>query len=397
MAAHKKINWYTELMLRIALVGGGSGGHIYPLLAVATELQKQNAEAPAVGRIDLRYFGDPSIYRNLFATARIRISKIPASKWRAYASAKNLLDLFKFAVGFIIALWKLYWYMPNAVFSKGGPGALSIMFACRFYAIPIVLHETDLLFGTTNRLTARLARVIELSFLESETRLPPTKARTAVVGNPLRNELETPGDAGQAKKFLGLNPTVPVLLIIGGSQGAGRINDFILENLRPLLDRAQVLHQIGVEKYDEYKRLYEFFSQKWTPEVRARYEYAPYFSDNIGDVVDAADCILARAGGFIFEIAAKEKPAILVPLPESAHNHQVENAYAYAKTGAAVVIEEANLLPSVFFAQLDKIFGSDAVQKKMSEAARAFYLPNAAAKIAADILATAGALPATNP
>ena len=131
--------------LRILFTGGGTGGHIYPIIAVAQKMQTwalRNGFQP-----DFRYFGQPGDYRHVLANSGIRISSTLSSKLRRYASILNLWDFFKFFLGFFQSLWKLYWFMPDAVFSKGGPGALAVLAACRFYFVPIAIHESDTEIG----------------------------------------------------------------------------------------------------------------------------------------------------------------------------------------------------------------------------------------------------------
>ena len=372
--------------LRILLTGGGTGGHIYPIIAVAQKLREwalNNGFQP-----DLRYFGKPGDYREALTAAGIKVSGIASSKLRRYASILNFFDFFKFFFGFFQSLWKLYWFMPDAAFSKGGPGALAVLSACRFYFIPIAIHESDTVPGLTNRLSSRFAQVIDLAFVQAGGRFGKTKARINIVGNPVRQVFLTPTPPDQAKTSFGLDPKKPLVLVFGGSQGSNRMNEFVLANLEPLLLKFQVLHSVGKEKYNEYKNQYEFISKNFSPLLTASYKFFDYLNDEtMNRAMDAADLIIARGGaGAIFEIAAKGKPSILVPFPEAANDHQKENAYAYAETGAAVVVEQENLLPSIFLSQAEKIANTPAIKQKMSGAAKDFYQPEAADKIAADVL-----------
>ncbi len=371
---------YTKRMARIGilLTGGGTGGHIYPLLAVAKKLP---------GECDIRYFGDPGPYRKLLQTHGIRVSRILSSKLRRYFSWRNFFEPFRFALGLAQALWKLFWFMPAVAFSKGGPGALAIIYACRWYRIPVVVHESDAVPGLTNRITAKRAKIVELAFKEAEPHLGKIKAKVNVAGSPVREELLRPQPSAQAKKSFGFDPAKPLVLVLGGSQGAERINDFIIEHLRAFLDHFQILHQVGIEKYEEYKNEYEFLTQKWAPEIAQRYQFHAYLNENVGDAYDAADAVVSRAGaGALFECAAKGKPAILIPLPEAANNHQIANAYAFAKRGAGIVLEEENLLPAVFLTQVNKILENPELRRDMGAASAAFFIPGAAERIAEDIM-----------
>lgn len=363
----------------VLLTGGGTAGHIYPLLAVAEKLPPGT---------EIRYFGDPGEFREEFRKRGIGVSRIVSSKLRRYFSPLNFLDFFKFFWGVFQALWKIYWFMPNVAFSKGGPGALAVLVACRFYRIPIVIHESDSVPGRTNLISAKYARVIELGYEAAKEQLPPkTRGAAKVTGNPVRSEILVPGDAAQAKAIFGFDPKLPLLLVLGGSQGAEKLNEFILTSLEKLLGEIQILHQVGAGKYEEHRLAFETLYKNFSEVLKKRYVYAPYFSENMNAALDAADVILSRAGGQIFEIAAKGKPAILVPLsPAVVGEHQLRNAATYARTGAAIVIEEENLLPSILLSELRRIFGSPEEYKKMVVAAKTFYRADAASVIAKDIM-----------
>ncbi len=380
--------------LRILLTGGGTGGHIYPIAAVAQQLRvwvEKNGIEP-----DLRYFGDPGEYRAVIEKAKIRIVKIAASKMRRYFSFLNFLDFFKFLFGFCQALFKIYFFMPDAAFSKGGPGSLAVVFACRLYQIPLVVHESDAVPGLTNKISARRARIVDLAFLSAAQYLSSgggsafggkTKAKVNVVGNPVREELEAEIPVGQAKSSFGFNPQRPLILFLGGSQGSSRINDFVIENLESLLNKYQILHQTGKDKFQEYKMQYDFITENFPPPIIANYKFFDYLDQNFNEALSSADLVVSRAGaGAIFEIASKGKPAILIPFPDAAADHQKENAYRYAEGGGAVVIEEENLLPSIFLSQAEKILNNPDVKEKMIAGAKDFYQPGAAGRIASHIL-----------
>lgn len=370
--------------LRILLTGGGTGGHIYPIVAVAQQLRawaEKNGVEP-----DLRYFGDAGEYKAVLEGAKIRIVKIAASKMRRYFSLLNILDILKFKLSFLQSLFKIYFFMPDVAFSKGGPGALAVVLACRLYQIPLVVHESDAIPGLTNKISARGAKVVDLAFLSAAQYLK-TKAKVNVVGNPVREELSKEISGEQAKNSFGFNPKQPLILFLGGSQGSGRINDFVIANLEALFNKYQILHQVGREKFAEYKLQYDFVAKNLPPSLATNYKFSDYFDQNLNEALSAADLVVSRAGaGAIFEIASKGKPSILIPFPDAAANHQKENAYRYAESGGAVVIEEENLLPSIVLAQVEKILNNPDVRNSMGAKAKDFYQAGAAQRIAADVL-----------
>ena len=377
--------------LRIILTGGGSGGHIFPLLAVAQRLQEQadNFGVP----LRMKYCGPMSEYAQEIVDNNIDFSVIFSGKLRRYWSVLNIIDVPKLFFGYLQALWKLFWFMPDAVFSKGGPGSLAVVLAAKFYFIPIVIYESDSIPGLTNKISGSLAKKIFLAFASAEKYFPGKDVE--IVGNPIRkeiseyqNRLPAGGEDPHltAKKDFGFDTNQPVLLILGGSQGAEKLNSFVSENLSLLLQDFQVLHQVGARNYETYKNEYQFMAKDWGEVEKIRYHFQAFFED-IADALAAADIAISRAGsGSIFELAAMGKPAILVPLNLSANDHQKENAAIFSQTGAAIVIQEENLLGNLVLEELKKIIQDKSLLEKMSAAAMSFYRPEAAQIIAKHLL-----------
>jgi len=242
---------------RVMLTGGGSGGHIYPIIGVATELQLECAKLG----IDLRlkYLGSCGDYREQLEANNIKVTGIVSNKVRRYFSLLNLFEAPKFILGLLQALWGTYWFMPDVLFSKGGPGAFAVVLAARFYRIPVVIHESDSIPGLTNSLSAKYAKVISTSFgLTSEY----LGNGSILVGNPLRKAIlaNIKINKEQAKTKLGFDEKKPLIFVCGGSLGSVRINNFILKNLPLILEVSQVLHQTGKDNYEEVLRR---ASKKW--------------------------------------------------------------------------------------------------------------------------------------
>jgi len=369
---------------RVLLTGGGSGGHILPLLAVAREL-KDKAE--------LRYFGPKDSYAYYFIGEEITVSFISGGKIRRYFSWRNFIDLPKFFWGLFLALTKILFFRPRAAFSKGGTGALPVILACRLYRIPIVIHESDAVPGLVNQLSASSAKVIETGFASAAQFFQNRKKSGSPVkinwtGNPLRPELLADRPEGAAaKKRFGFDSRKALILILGGSQGATALNDFVLNNLDGLLEKFQLLHQVGSQNYRDYEAQFRLVSKRLADYKKLHYQFSAYFEKNINEALAAADLIISRAGGgAVFEIASFGKPSILVPLPEAAQDHQRRNAAEYAAAGASLVIEENDLLGNLVIAELEKILSSRERYLTMSRAALAFAKPQAGAVIAKDIL-----------
>lgn len=366
--------------LHIALTGGGSGGHIYPLLAVSEELR---SFANIYGyNLDIRYFGYAGAFHDILIQNGIPASSVISGKMRRYFSLSNFTDAVKFPFALLQALWKMLLFMPEVIFSKGGSGALPIILAGRLYRIPIIIHESDAVPGRTNLASARFAARIAISFPEAAPYFTQRGIQNvALVGNPVRPSLlKNPYPQADAKRQLGFDSSLPLILVLGGSQGALRLNEFIVQCLPRLLEHCQAFHQTGMRHYSEVLEATKGFA--------ARYKAVPYLESDLKAALSAADLVVARAGaGTIFEIAAFGKPAILVPLPaEIVGEHQIRNAYAFADAGAAVVVEEENLLQSIFLTQLKKIIDDPSLKDSMAEASRRFFRPDAAKKLAEEII-----------
>ena len=365
----------ADQTFRVVLTGGGSGGHVYPLLAIAETLRERASKTGAL--LDLTYLGPNDTYAALFKNAGIAVRSVAGGKIRRYLSIQNITDIPKFIVGFFQSLWLLYVIMPDVIFSKGGTGAFPVVLAGWFYRIPVVIHDSDAKPGLTNIASSFFAKKIFISFdaaakyfdpnLMSRTGVP---VRRALLANPTTKEL--------AKETLGFDSAKPLLLILGGSQGAERINDFILTNLMTLLKETQILHQVGVANFAEVKKLSD--AVVLDAPITDRYEVLAYLDDtNLALALTAADVAVSRAGSSaLFEFGAFGVPSILVPHDSGSNGHQRMNAYDFAKDGAAIVIEEPNLVPGIFLSQLKRILSSPELQQKMSAAAKQFYVPNAA-------------------
>ena len=376
--------------MRILFTGGGTGGHIYPLIAVTEALQKNFAKAfstqsKPVDKLELFYLGVPGSYSLFLEKNNLAVFSIISSKWRHYFDTRNFIDIFKFALSFFQALVRVVQLKPDVLFSKGGPGALAVVLACRILRVPVIIHDSDVIPGLSNRISILFAQKALVSF--KEARVMRFK-NAEVVGNPIILSLLQDINKKRAKTDLGFESDKPLLLILGGSQGAARLNRFFSRIAREIIKETQVLHQTGPNGFQDTRDQLE---QILGSSGLISYKITPFFDDQYASVLAAADIIVARAGaGTIFEIAAFGKPAILIPIPESVHPHQVANARAYADSGAAIMIEEKYLSPQHFLMQLNSLLGNSKELKLMSSAAKSFSKPDAAKIIAERIIEFGG-------
>ena len=367
--------------LRIIVSGGGTGGHIYPALAVAAELQQYGAEILYIGDAD-------GLETRLVPAAGFRLATIHAGKLRRYWSAGTLRDLARVPIGFLEARRHVRAFAPHATFTSGGYVAVPVGFASRRMGAPLVIHQQDVSPNLANRLLRPLATRISVSFADSLTYFP--KKRTSLVGNPVRDAVaELAGtDARVHKKTLGFSPAFPLLLVTGGSQGALHINEALVDALPTLLERFQILHISG---QGTFERIGLFAGQKIgrLPEhVGARYRLVPYLNEEMPVALAAADVIIGRAGAAtLAELAMLGKPSILVPLPPGFSGSPQEiNAGMFGQAQAALVIQDKTLTAQTLSAAIQQLFVDPAVRIRMSAAARQFAFPNAARELAATVV-----------
>lgn len=360
---------------------------MYPLVAVAEAL----LAAATTEKIDIKlyYMGPRSTYDTLFVDRGIEVRGIAGSKYRRYFSLTNVVDVVFFAVGIFQALWKILFLMPDAIFSKGGPGALPVVLVGWLFRIPILIHESDTVPGLTNAISSTCARKIIVAFEEAATMFPASKVRW--IGSPVLPALLAGHmNSSLAKEKLDFSPTEKLTVVLGGSQGSVRINEFILKSIKELLMESQILHQTGEANYKESHAMAEFALSGFPS--AARYKDVPYLGDDMAVALSAADLVIARAGsGTIAELAAFGKASVLIPLFESANDHQRKNAYAYARNGAAIVVEENNISEGILVEIMRDLFSPKSARlKQMETSARGFFIPNAHVKIAEEILSIVG-------
>lgn len=368
--------------MKILLTGGGTGGHFYPLMAVARALNAV-ADQEKIAKLVLIYMAESPYDKNLLLQNGIKFKKTYSGKIRRYFSFLNVLDMFKIIPGVIRSVFGMYFDFPDAVFSKGGSDSFPAVLAARILGIPIMIHESDTVPGKANLWTGRFAKRIAIAFTETADYFP--KNKTALVGNPIRQEFFVKNTLG-AREYFNIKNDVPVVFVFGGSQGAKNINDNLLDILPELVSVCQIIHQCGERNYKETKERAELVLEKSA--FKNRYHLHAYLEfDAMRMAYGSSDLVVSRAGsGSIFEIAASGLPSIVIPLTEAAQNHQRENAYAYAKSGAAVVIEERNLKPHLLKSEIERVLAAQELLKQMSEAAKRFSKIGAAEKIARELI-----------
>lgn len=370
--------------MKILFTGGGTGGHFYPVIAVAEALHDRVVERRII--TPELYFMAPDAYneRALFDND-LKFIPVTSGKVRRYFSLLNITDAFKTLFGCIKAVFKVYSIYPDVVFGKGGYASFPALFAAKLLRIPVVIHESDSHPGRVNAWAGKFARKIAISYPTAAQYFgKKNQDKIAYTGNPIRPEIAIPLTNG-AHEFLKLEAKTPVVFILGGSQGATAINDVIIEALPDLLNRYQIIHQTGRANLEEIQST----SGVILKDHPYKYRYHPF--DYLNELAmrmasGVSDIIVSRAGSSIFEIAAWGIPSIIIPLPTSVSHDQTTNALAYARTGAASVIEESNLHAHILASEIDRIYNSPEIKETMRTKAKAFSRLDSASIIADAIL-----------
>jgi UDP-N-acetylglucosamine--N-acetylmuramyl-(pentapeptide) pyrophosphoryl-undecaprenol N-acetylglucosamine transferase len=335
--------------MRIVFTGGGTGGHFYPIIAIAKALRTKGAT-----ETELYYFSTEPYNQNLLDEMGLVFRRIPAGKWRRYFSFKNFSDIFVTLWGILVALVRLFWVYPDVVFGKGGYPSFPVLVAARMLFIPVIIHESDAHPGRVNQWAGKFAERIAVSYQEASDYFP--KERVAWTGQPVRENLEKK-ERAQAFQNLGLRETVPVIGVLGGSLGAVAINEGVLDALPKLLETYQVIHQTGEKNYADVTSRVSVLLEK--SNHKERYHPIAYLDDEaLTSFAGACDLIITRAGSTLFEIAHWHIPAIVIPIPEDVSHDQTRNAIAFARTGAGIVLEQANFTPNVLYSEITRVLNN---------------------------------------
>ena len=368
--------------MKILLTGGGSGGHFYPIIAVAEAIRKivriEKLVAPG-----LYFMSDSPYNEKLLYDNEIIFKKVGAGKIRLYFSFWNFTDLFKTFFGALKAIAEMFGIYPDVVFGKGGYASFPALLAARIFRIPVVIHESDSVPGKVNLWAGKFAVKVAVSYPEAARYFPAD--RVACVGNPIRESIQNLAAEG-AHTYFNFVPEIPVIFIIGGSQGAELINDIVLGALSSLLQKYQIIHQTGKKQFVLAKETAVVALGEGSP-LLARYKAYEYLDDlPLKMAASAADIVVSRAGSALFEIAAWGKPAIVIPITESNGDHQRENAYNFTRKTGATVIEEENLSPNLFESEVSRLFADPARREMLGRKAKEFSTPDAAEKIARELI-----------
>ncbi|RLB42522.1 MAG: undecaprenyldiphospho-muramoylpentapeptide beta-N-acetylglucosaminyltransferase [Deltaproteobacteria bacterium] len=354
--------------LGIIVSGGGTGGHLFPAIAVVRELEKRVSNCRVLFIVGKRGRGVELINGQGYPVAMVDVEGM-----KGRGLVKVLWVLFRLPWSILQSMGHIKRFAPDIVFGVGGYSAGPVCIAARLKGIPSAIHEQNAVPGLTNRMLARLVDRVFVSFEQTRELLGGSKAVTT--GMPIREELLTASEAKKEErgKF--------TILVVGGSQGSVAINKTFVEALRILKSKGKEVDAIHQTGEADFERTSQDYAAKGLEG-----EVLPFIKDMAG-AYSRADLVICRAGAStIFELAAVKKPAILIPYPYSANHHQDLNAQALADTGGAIVVLEKDMTPELLADHIGQAMDNKESLKQRAAAAGSFARPDAAKVIAENLL-----------
>ncbi|MDQ6644685.1 MAG: undecaprenyldiphospho-muramoylpentapeptide beta-N-acetylglucosaminyltransferase [Chloroflexota bacterium] len=381
--------------MNILISGGGTGGHIYPALAVATLLEKQY-------QARILYLGsDDGLETELAPAAGFPFAMVKAGKLRRYISWQTIVGVARVPVGMAQAVGIVRKFAPDVVFTSGGYVAVPAGLAARLNGVPLLMHQQDVPPNLSNRLIAPLATRISVAFEDSVRYFVGSgdalgrdtsgfSGKTLWLGNPVRQEMLDIRQVSpeQARAGLAFEAEVPLLLVTGGSQGARHLNQVVCQALPNLLPHCQVLQISGKQLFEETREQSTQAMADLDEEMKRRYRLVAYLNEEMSAALQASTLVLCRSGAAtLSELAVLGKPSILVPLPPAiGSSPQEANAEMFGRKDAAEVIRDADLKPEILVERVKSIIASPARLESMTIAALIFAKPEATQEIAAEIV-----------
>jgi UDP-N-acetylglucosamine--N-acetylmuramyl-(pentapeptide) pyrophosphoryl-undecaprenol N-acetylglucosamine transferase len=349
--------------LKVLLSGGGTGGSVTPVLAVADEIKKQNPN------VEFLWVGTKNgIERKMVKAAGVEFKAIASGKLRRYFSLHNIVDIAKIKFGFFQSLLILRKWQPDAIFTAGAYVSVPLVWAARVFKIPVIIHQLDIRAGLANKLMSKFAQKITVGFDEASESYDADKV--IVTGNPIRQVFLHPLSYADSLRQLSLEQDRPVVLILGGGTGAAKLNTLITESLPELLKFTQIVHLTGGKG--------EFVK------VPGYHAYNFLKGEQYVCALKAADIVVTRAGmGTLSELATMAKTCIVVPLPKS---HQEDNAKFFSDKKAALYLNQNDLTPQKLSSCIKSLLEDSDEKKVLSSNINKLHSIYAATKIAEIII-----------
>ncbi len=375
---------------KILITGGGTSGHISPALALVEALRQLEPEAQFL------YIGSKNgLERGLAEAQQIPFAAISTGKLRRYLSFENLIDQTRIPIGIGQSLTQIRRFRPDVVVATGGYVAVPPVLAAAMLRVPILIHEQTVQIGLANRINARFASKIALSWAGAlESLAPKYRAKAWLAGNPVRAAIFG-GDGENARQFFGLSDeNLPTIYVTGGSLGARIINRAVEEALPELLQSARIIHQCGQQPASDeqdFDRLTRA-AALLPAELRARYALTRFVKSEINDVFALADLVVSRAGAStVTELCALGKAALYVPLVPTGGDEQTKNARMCEQIGAAQILLQSEISGTTLLEKVRNLLADGARLERMGLAAKTLAKPDAARDIADAVLELVGA------
>jgi UDP-N-acetylglucosamine--N-acetylmuramyl-(pentapeptide) pyrophosphoryl-undecaprenol N-acetylglucosamine transferase len=368
--------------MRVLISGGGTGGHIYPALAVAAHLRSQyQAEILFLG-------SDDGLETQLVPAAGLRLVTIKAGKVRRYVSWQTVKGVMRIPLGVMQAVEVVRRFRADVAFTSGGYVAVPAGMGAYLNRVPLLMHQQDVPPNLSNKQVAPVATRISVAFEDSLAFFPQQK--TLLLGNPIRQEILDIRQVGPmvARMRLGFVGEEPLLLVTGGSQGARHLNQVVCQALPELLKTTQVLQISGKDLYNETLAQSERVLASQDEALKQRYRLVPYLNEEMPAAIQAADLVLCRSGAStLSELATLSKPALLVPLPPAiGKSPQEANAAMFQRKQAGQVMKDSELEPNILAERVKYIMTSPDLLASMREASGQLAQPDATQRIVDELL-----------
>lgn len=354
--------------MRVVVSGGGTGGHIYPALALIREIQKETND------VDFLYIGtENGLEAKIVPKEKIPFQSIHITGFKRKISLENLKTVMRFFQGVRKSKNMLKSFRPDIVIGTGGYVCGPVVYAAAKLGIPTIIHEQNSVPGLTNKFLSRYVDRVAICFQESEQFFP--KEKVVLTGNPRASQVQGQ-DGIRGRLSTGLKTNIPAVLIFGGSRGARPINEAVIKSLAEFAEKPyQILYVTGDVHFDEIKREVELVGSPKNVIIKP-------FIDNMPEVLSGIDLTVARAGATtLAELTSLGIPSILIPSPYVTNNHQEKNARALTENGAAELLLEQELTGPKLVKSIDQLLSNKSQLKEMAKSARSLGVPDAAQRL----------------
>jgi len=351
--------------MRVLVSGGGTGGHIYPAIALIHEIQRQEPDA------SFMYIGTANgLEKDIVEREHIPFHALNITGFKRKLSFGNVMTVMRFLKGISKSKRLIHTFMPDVVIGTGGYVCGPVVYAATKLQVPTIVHEQNSVPGLTNKFLSRYVDRVALSMKEAESSF--NKGQLVLTGNPRASEI-LDGDGASGLQSVGLLPKKKTVLIFGGSRGARPINEAILELLTQFVEKDyQILYVTGQAHHEQVMEEIHRIGKPSNLSVQP-------FLHNMKDVLAGVDLVVSRAGATtLAEVTAIGLPTILIPSPYVTNNHQEKNARALEQHGASVVIMESDLNAEVLLGKIDAIMSDTSRRTQMREQALELGMPDAA-------------------